>query len=703
MMHMGAKKTHQEFVSELKEINLAIEVLGEYSGSSEKVECRCRTCGHLWNPRPTNILRGKRCPRCAKSGTSFMEQFVYHAFVEVLGKDKVISRDRKAIGMELDVYVPEGFAVELGSWNWHKDKVYGADAEKRMRCKEQGIRLVTIYDSVPWSAVVPDECKTYPFDLASEEGHVTLTSLTLELISLMLGGCSFVEPDWQTVEKNAAKRSGVRSHEQFVATLQGISPTIRIESRYYNGRTKVACRCDVCERRWEATPDSLLRGHGCPSCGTKRMADAQRKPHAVYVDEVERTNPSVAVIGEYIGDSTKVACQCKKCGHKWEPWPSSLRKGHGCPKCGLMSSIRTRRKTQQQFISDLADINPSIEVLGRYVNATTKIECRCKECSYEWNVVPDSLLQGTGCPRCGKKKNHDSLRKTHEQFILELKRVNSTVEVLGKYTSAKAKVNCWCTACEKEWMTAPDRLLRGMGCPTCGRKKAASSRRKTHEQFVADLKRVHPTIEAVGKYEGKAIEIPFRCEVCGHAWVTSPDNLLHRKGCPKCSRRNASVKIAETKREQAESRRKTYEQFVIELAKINPDVVVVEAMDPGAKVNAAAKIRCLCKTCEHVWTVKAGTLLRGSICPRCVRRKAGKSRRKTHEQFVIDLERANPKIEALGKYEGKKTKIPCRCKTCGHAWDTTPDSLLQGNGCPACKTRNFAKRMADKRKAATKP
>lgn len=534
---MGARKTHQEFVSELKEINPAIEVVGEYGGASEKVECRCKTCGHLWKPRPTNILRGRRCPRCSKSGTSFMEQFVYQAFVEVLGRDKVFSRDKKAIGMELDIYVPENFAVELGSWNWHKDKVYGPDAEKRAKCKEQGIRLITVYDSVPGDAVVPDECKTYPFDLASEEGHVALKDLAFELISLVLDGSSFDELDWRKVSQNAAQGSGVRSHEQFVSALREVSPTIRIESRYHNGRTKVSCLCGVCERRWEAVPQSLLKGHGCPSCGTKRMADAQRKPHTVFVDEVERINPNIVVIGGYVGDSTKVACQCKKCGHSWEPWPSSLRKGHGCPKCGLASSIRARRKTHRQFISELAGLNPLIEVLGNYVNSNTKVKCLCKVCGCKWAVMPDSLLQGTGCPDCGKKKNHDSLRKTHEQFVSELAKINPSVEVLDKYLNAKAKIRCLCKSCDHRWMSVPDRLLHGMGCPECGKKKRANSRRKTHEQFLADLERVNPTIDALSKYEGRKIKIPCRCKTCDHVWNVTPNSLLQGAGCPACKTR----------------------------------------------------------------------------------------------------------------------------------------------------------------------
>ena len=53
--------------------------------------------------------------------------------------------------------------------------------------------------------------------------------------------------------------------------------------------------------------------------------------------------------------------------------------------------------------------------------------------------------------------------------------------------------------------------------------------------------------------------------------------------------------------------------------------------------------------------------------------------KKTHEQFMKDFYKKNihaNDIEILGKYEGCKVKIKCRCKICCHIWFATPDSLL---------------------------
>ena len=45
----GRKKTHEEFVEELRKVNPYIEVIGTYKGTHEKIKCRCLKCGHIWN------------------------------------------------------------------------------------------------------------------------------------------------------------------------------------------------------------------------------------------------------------------------------------------------------------------------------------------------------------------------------------------------------------------------------------------------------------------------------------------------------------------------------------------------------------------------------------------------------------------------------------------------------------------------------
>lgn len=64
--------------------------------------------------------------------------------------------------------------------------------------------------------------------------------------------------------------------------------------------------------------------------------------------------------------------------------------------------------------------------------------------------------------------------------------------------------------------------------------------------------------------------------------------------------------------------------------------------------------------------------------------------KKTTEQFKKELKIKNPNIEVLGEYDGANTSIKCKCKVDGYEWYPIPHSLLQGCGCPKC-ANNIAK------------
>lgn len=44
-------------------------VLGKYTGNHYPVKVRCNVCGHVWSPKPTNLLAGRACPVCGNKRT----------------------------------------------------------------------------------------------------------------------------------------------------------------------------------------------------------------------------------------------------------------------------------------------------------------------------------------------------------------------------------------------------------------------------------------------------------------------------------------------------------------------------------------------------------------------------------------------------------------------------------------------------------
>lgn len=64
------------------------------------------------------------------------------------------------------------------------------------------------------------------------------------------------------------------------------------------------------------------------------------------------------------------------------------------------------------------------------------------------------------------------------------------------------------------------------------------------------------------------------------------------------------------------------------------------------------------------------------------------SRKKTHEEFVREIEEKYPnQFILLSDYNGRENRINVKCKKCGREWSPRAKDLLNGYGCRVCKAR----------------
>lgn len=215
-----------------------------------------------------------------------------------------------------------------------------------------------------------------------------------------------------------------KTHTEYIMEVIKINPNIEVVDKYVTAKTKILHRCKIDGCEWYVAPTTILSGYGCPLCG-----GSMQKTHIKYVAEVAKINPNVEVIGEYINNQTKVLHRCKVDGHEWMARPSTILCGNGCPMCQRRMARNRLAKTTEEYIKELSVINKDIIVLGQYINARTQITHKCLVCGWEWDVVPESLLCGHGCPQCSKsnKSNgekivanwldkHDILYKKQKTF-----------------------------------------------------------------------------------------------------------------------------------------------------------------------------------------------------------------------------------------------------------------------------------------------
>lgn len=198
---------------------------------------------------------------------------------------------------------------------------------------------------------------------------------------------------------------------------------------------------------------------------------AKKKTHEEFINEVKNTHPNIIILDVYKNAKTKIKCKCSICGNEWEITPSNLLKGKGCYECTKKELRDKLIKTTEQFIEELKEINPFIEVLGKYEGNKKPIKCKCLIDNTIWYPNPINLLRNNGCPTCGINKTKTKTSKSHEDFIKELNIKNPNINVLDKYINSKTKIKCECKICGCIWESIPDNLLRDRGCPKCSSSK----------------------------------------------------------------------------------------------------------------------------------------------------------------------------------------------------------------------------------------
>ena len=322
------KKSTEEFTSELNNIDNSIKVISNYINYHDFVKCKCLRCGNIWEAKAYSLLQGHGCPRCAKSGTSFMEQFIRLSFICKLQESEVLSRDRKLIGMELDILLPKfKIAIEPGNWYLHKNSIE-RDKKKRELCGKKGYRLITIYDRFPKNISKPfkDDCIVFEEDYNKAE-RKEIKTLVKKLFEICNINCDFDEKKWKEIETHSYALAKSKTHDDFIEEMYKIHPNIEVIGKYENANRRIRVKCNICGFEWDGVPGNMLSGDGCRKCGTKKAHEKVMKSTKWIKDEIQKLNPNVEIIGEYRGRHYPIKARCKICGYEWEPIVSSLLRG----------------------------------------------------------------------------------------------------------------------------------------------------------------------------------------------------------------------------------------------------------------------------------------------------------------------------------------------------------------------------------------
>ena len=203
------------------------------------------------------------------------------------------------------------------------------------------------------------------------------------------------------------------------------------------------------------------------------------------------------------------------------------------------------KKTHFEYIAEVSQKNPNIEVIGIYNGNKEKILHKCKVCGYEWEIKPIHIIQGHGCPQCAKIQRAKSKTMNHETFVKRVAQLYPNIRVLGEYINTHNPIEVQCTVCGYKWKPKAAQLLidgnGGTGCKQC----YTQLQTKSTSVFKEELLQKNPYVKLIGDYYNSYTKTTFKCIACDKKciWKTTPKIVLDGGKSPICLSSNGVIKI----------------------------------------------------------------------------------------------------------------------------------------------------------------
>ncbi len=261
----------------------------------------------------------------------------------------------------------------------------------------------------------------------------------------------------------------------------------------------------------------------------------------------------------------------------------------------------SKRKTQDEYTSELVVKNPTIKLVGEYINNKTPVLHYCETHDVYWDISPNNALRGRGCKKCLSEKIGNALRKSENQYVKELSLSNPNLRLVGTYIDSNTPTEHYCKIHEAVSKIIPYNALRGAGCSKCHSEKISNKLRKLEDEYIMELSVKNPAVKLVGKYVNSTTPVAHYCEIHQVTWEITPSATLQGQGCKMCQ----SERIGDVLR-------KDENQYIKELSTINPNIILC---DKYCGANKPTRHKCLIH--DYEWLPIPTNILRGHGCPKC--------------------------------------------------------------------------------------
>lgn len=181
---------------------------------------------------------------------------------------------------------------------------------------------------------------------------------------------------------------------------------------------------------------------------------------------------------EYIDAKTRVRIECKNHGAFWQTTSNHV-KGRGCRKCGSENRIKAieqrRLNNARDFAENARKVHGEKFTYNKvdYTKGKDKVVITCVTHG-DFKQLPESHLQGIGCPFCAKVNLNNAIEKQRLTAALSFvdksnkKHGNKYSYTKTKYKNNRHKVIITCPE-HGDFVQTPAYHLSGNGCQSCAK------------------------------------------------------------------------------------------------------------------------------------------------------------------------------------------------------------------------------------------
>lgn len=399
---MSKKFTNKQWISRAIERHGAKYdySLVDYTRSRDRVRIICKSHGEF-NPVANDHLRGRGCPKCAKSMTQ--NQFIKKANL-VHGK-KYDYSNSSYVGAH------ENITIKCKKHGDFSLKAYlhlqGRGCKKCStirRAKKQSLGVDLFVEK---AVIVHGE--KYSYDKVFYRNNKTKVEI----------GCKKHGPFLQTPNEHltgggcykcGAERAGSKLRKttnRFIADAMSVHGSkYRYDYVVYNGSTKKVKI--ICQKHgvFQQKPSDHLSGCGCQACGMEMLGNSRRQNKEWFVKRAKKAHGDTYgySLVEYLTSETKVKIICKTHGVFLQT-PYSHMIGQGCPKCRPKRIADSKRSSTLEFIQKAKIVHGDRFNYSRvkYVEAIDPVEIICKKHGV-FRQRPGNHLNGHGCSECNMSR-----------------------------------------------------------------------------------------------------------------------------------------------------------------------------------------------------------------------------------------------------------------------------------------------------------